>query len=935
MCTAFFVAFVSADVHDSWVINNQQHTDMALIPSFENVLLEVHQSLGLKRDPRKKKFAGQKMQFDNHIKMTTETIESIFDALDLDGQACSDALTNLMEWGNFHKALELHTWTGNASEKQILWYMLAYSYVPGMARRLAFWSLDGTQRGVPMDSGMPGGEFWFLPNWDQKNDKLSLPMPQVIDWLLDLLDAPSWQEVSTGLEDGNANDSVVRTLQNWRKGTTPQSAEIFEKRFPGDARLKFKGALHLDENLTAEAQFQDALTLVQKKKLNAITLRDQIPMAVERLELIFNGHGSESEKEEFVRLISLRYAKPSMKTIRQRLRIARMAQDGYERLLKALCGKEVEITCTDPGRNKLLQLLVLFQNIYNQTIAASKCADTVEEQDAWFEAQFAPWDQADLLLSIMPSQKDTAYLTLAQRLTRKFMALEPDSPLEDLVPLGEEGGGAMAVVERRVLSLQQACEEDLRLMELIDRAKRGSAPGRALQAETSFWVIGQLLPQEGLQVKVRTMGLQRMRELATTPGQTAQVIILELGYLLNCEPRQRPKDIQQCVQSLLDEAEIISKNYQGQWKAPLLRLRAKHRLMQNDFKGAAQDFDASLEACSERNFGAVRGEIARDGFATAIANSGTTNAQNHERYYRDMLQYGMFTGGQPSLEDTATWCENFFWTELYHPYPGFEPKRPHAVDTFKAVTEETLGLIHNADWDGLQQWFKSHARKFRNMQFKDVRGDSILLSWLKMSHNLKKSLPTLNPAMPLNMLVGFNKIETLIANQHHAIELLIEAWPEQARIADFKGQTPLMLVADNGDAELTRLLAPLSDVNAQDFIGRTAVHAAVSGRSPECVAIVLDLNPDVEKVTFDEKNTALHTAVRFGVSENVALIVEAFPCRASKVNMTGQTPLDMARYIHANWDKFQAVMHNKNRQIGSKADFEKIIALLSSLNIVE
>ena len=912
-----------------------QSAAMALIPSFENVLLEVHQSLGLERDPRKKKFAGQKMQFDNHIKMTIELIEAIFDALDMDGQACNDALNNLMEWGNFHKALELNIWTGNASEKQILWHMLAYSYVPGMARRLAFWSLDGTQRGLPIDSGMPGGEFWFLPNWDQKNDKLSLPMPQVIDWLLDLLSAPSWQEISTGLEGENANDSVVRTLQNWRKGTTPQSAEIFEKLFPGDARLKFEGAFPLDENLTTEAQFQAALALVQHKKLNAITLRDQIPMAVERLELIFNGQGSECEKEEFVRLIALRYAKPSMKTIRQRLRIARMAQDGYERLLKALCGKEVEITCTDPGRNKLLQLLVQFQNIYNQTIAASKCADTVEEQDAWFEAQFAPWDRADLLLSIMPSQKDTAYLTLAQRLTRKFMALEPDSPLEDLVPLGEEGGGAVAVVKRRVLSLQQELKEDLRIMELIDRAKRGSAP--ALQAETSFWVIGQLLPQEGLPVKVRTLGLQRMRELATTPGQTAQVILLELGYLLNCEPRQRPKDIQQCVQSLLDEAEIISKNYEGQWKAPFLRLRAKHRLMQNDFKEAAQDFDAALKACSERNFGAVRGEIARDGFATAIANSGKTNAQNQERYHRDMIQYGVITGGSVSFENASTACEEFFWTELYHPYPGFEPKRPHAVDTFKAVAEETLGLIHNADWDGLQQWFKSHARKFRNMQFKDVRGDSILLSWLKMSHNLKKSLPTLSPAMPLNMLVGFNRMETLIANQHHAIELLIEAWPEQAKIADFKGQTPLMLVADNGDAELTKLLTPMSNVNAQDFTGRTALHSAVSGRSRQCVATVLDINPDADKVTFDEKNTALHTAVRFGVPENVALIVEAFPGLVLKANMgmPKQTPLEMAQDLHANWEDWQMFMRKQNRQIGSKADFEKIIALLSPLKIVE
>jgi hypothetical protein len=108
---------------------------MALLPSFENILLEVHQSLGLPRDARKNRFAAQEMRLDPHIEMTGEMLHAIFKSLDMDQQACRDAMTNCLEWASFHKHLELNTWTGNASAQQVLWHVLAYAYVPGLARR--------------------------------------------------------------------------------------------------------------------------------------------------------------------------------------------------------------------------------------------------------------------------------------------------------------------------------------------------------------------------------------------------------------------------------------------------------------------------------------------------------------------------------------------------------------------------------------------------------------------------------------------------------------------------------------------------------------------------------------------------------------------------------------------------------------------------------
>lgn len=895
---------------------------MATLPSIEHMLLGVRGGLGLpaRIDLKKSRFTNLEMSFQSHTELASELLLDIFQALEMDERACEDALGNLLEWDNFHKALELKTWTGNASEKQVVWHMLAYAYVPGLARRLASWSLAGIEAQQPFDAGMPGGEFWFLPNWDAENNTLKLPVPQVLDWLLDLLEAPALNELGSVLGKKtvreNPDTDLVRTLQNWRKASTPQSAEKIKQLFPYDEDDKdyvpftFAGVFSLDCSLDAEAQFQAALAFAQRKKLPPQALRDQIPMSVERLMPIVDGTASEDEKQEFVRLVAQRYPKPTMRTIRQRLRVARMMQVGYTNLLKTLCGDGVDATCTDPEKNKLLQLIALFNSIYNLTVAAWKHGGTAGEQDAWFEARLAPWDKADLLLSITPSQRDTAYLQLAQCLTRKFMAMTPDSPLEDLVPTREQGGEH--AIERRLLSLQQALEEDQRLLTLVEKVRHAS-PWRALEAEPSYWVISQLVHEENLSPNARALTIKRLRALAATPGQTVRAIVLELGFLLNGEARQRPKDIQLRVQLLLDEAQA-SQGYE-EWKAPLLRLRAKHWLMQNEFACACKDFKAALEACHDRGFGGLRGEVARDGFAAEIAVNGFVPV-HQEVYHRNMAMYGMFPEGLASIADTAVRCEAFFWNDLYHPYPGVPRRELLTKQAYEAVLAETFELIETADWDGLRLWLKRHAKQLRKANFKDARCDSVLLSWLKL-------------------LDRFGKVEKHMFNWRHAIALLLEAWPEQAKIADFKRQTPLHLVADNGDAELTKLLAPLSDLDVQDVRGCTVLHAAASGRSPECVSIVVDRYVQIgakgfERVTPDEKNTALHTAVRFGQPQCVQLILEGFPSLASRMNATSQTPLAMAVEILQNLDDWRLFMGKNNRRTGSKEDFEAIIEWLES-----
>lgn len=905
---------------------------MARIPSFEEILLEIHQSLGLER--RSSKFVGQfsdlGMSLDKHQEMAGELLSEIFDALNMDGRAQKNATGNMFEWGNFHKALELHTWTGPASQQQVVWHLLAYSYVPALARRLAFWELANVEEGVPaLDAGMPGGLFWFFPQWHEASGKATMPVTQVIDWLLDLLGEQLLGDAGKSL--GNANlrqegaSAAVRTLHNWRKGITPKNAASIDTIFPDDAELRFDGAFTPIDGLASSQEFDAALAFVREKGLNAESLSWEIPMKASRLEPIFVGHAAEEEKIEFVQRIAIRYAPPDMRTIRQRMKVARMGQDAYERLVKFL-HPDVDPSCADPKRNKIRQLIGLFEFVYNLTIQAWHHGNAREEQDAWFEAMLPPWDKETLLLSILPSRQATAYEELARHLTRRFFELRPDVPLPDMWPTTPDD--APPIFEHRLRLLKRDAEESLRIEELKERVRTAS-PWRTLQAESSYWVISQFAQDAELPMPMRGMAVQRMRELAVTESEKSGAILIELGNLLDCPPNQRPPAMRERVTALLAEAE----NTQGRdiWAGPLLRMRAKHKLAQNDLKGAASDFRDALATCSEYSYGPLRGEIAHEAWATDLAQIGFV-PENQEKFYRNMLGYMEFPDGPPAFEDAAVQCEEFFWNTLYRTYPSIERREPPGNIEFEPLLKGTFDLIAKADWEALRALLTRHARKLKGRKLPEARRDSVLMLWMKFVHGLESAGADTQSIMPPEFAAEFSKLDDILASWRQAIRILLEVWPEQASIPDFKGQTPLMLAADHGDAELVTLLLANKgcDVNAQDYLGRTALHAAVTGRSAQCVAAVLGAGPNPYKVTEDEQNTALHTAVRMGDPNIARLILDRFPKFGTQPNQFGKTALDMARDYLDNYDDFAAFMRNQHgRRIGSCADFEHLVSLLS------
>lgn len=649
---------------------------MAHIPSLEESLTQIYKCLGIKEkslsDKKVERFQSFNTSLDVFGKTLEEITAAILNALDIDQRHQDDARLNIHEWAQFNKALELSVWTANASLQQVVWYLLAYVHVPHLARRIAFWQLATVESdSAAIDAGMPGGKFWYLPALNVGEDRLVMPMTAVIDWLLDLLNLSSIYGMKGAVGHRSLrdqNESVIRTLNHWRSGKhLPKSAAKIDELFPDDVSLQFDGALCLSPAMAIDEKISFTLNFLAKKGLGtAERMHEQIPMSETRIGAVLAHMASTDEKNIFIDQMSTRYAAPAISTIRQRLKVARLSQDGYARLLQLLC-PAVDQVSTDAEQNKVLQLVALFQTIYNLTIDAWDKRNTEFAQDAYFESQLAVWDKADLLLSIVPSMPaDKRADNVAKRLTRLFLEIDGNGLLENLVPYGKEINDRVSeVIMRRLSMLKLHGEEDVRLENLKSRICIAS-PWRALQAETSFWVVGQLAGQVGLNSKLQGLVLSRLRELARTDGQKTSVTLLEVCFILNAHPKSRPANAIALVEGLLADAER-SAGYE-QWKGPLLNAKAKHQLFQNDVESAVNHMKQALLACADRNFGQTRGLIARDLLALLVS-SNKLNYKNDQKYYREFIYYANVPA-PISYDGFLKACERYFQQSLYRPYDG-------------------------------------------------------------------------------------------------------------------------------------------------------------------------------------------------------------------------------------------------------------------------
>lgn len=384
---------------------------MSCIPSIESIFLQVHQSFELAPYSSKQKaaFANLKRPIKKHHGQFIEIIDSIFRALEIhnDPQACVDLTYNIENFANFQKALELNTWTFSADSKQVIWQLISHSYIPGIARFMANWNLDDVN-----DKGMPGGHFWYLPTETEDGVKVTMPVTQVCNWLLDLLGIPLDQLRNLNLESANT-ETLIRNIYNWKNGKVPR-LETIKKSFPDNADIEFEGCLKINKSLSEQAQLLETINFVRNKGLTPDLLVHELPIReVSALEKIIDGKGEEEHNQKFVRLMSIRYAQPTYKTIRQRLHFAKAMQDGYKRLLKFLC-PGVSLTTPDLKKNKVLQLCHIYKYIYNLTIEAHRLNHGELAENKWFDSKLPLIDKHSLFLSVAPSMYSCSYSLLGE-----------------------------------------------------------------------------------------------------------------------------------------------------------------------------------------------------------------------------------------------------------------------------------------------------------------------------------------------------------------------------------------------------------------------------------------------------------------------------------------------------------------------------------------
>jgi hypothetical protein len=289
-----------------------------------------------------------------------------------------------------------------------------------------------------------------------------------------------------------------------------------------------------------------------------------------------------------------------------------------------------------------------------------------------------------------------------------------------------------------------------------------------------------------------------------------------------------------------------------------------------------------------------------------------------------MISGGAFEGSDlPSIEDTASWVADYFWSDLYKPYPGIEKQKPMAIEKAK----DSIRLLISGDQEAISAWIKLNCNKF-NSALRCARGDSLLMHWIKGRTNFLQGPPQMRQQLQSEM----HSFETILEHWRKSIGMLAQQAPQQLNIADFKGQTPLMLMTEAGDAELVKLMLDAgADPEMQNYQGRTALHSAIKSRSSACVDTLLDHPCSTNKVTIDGQSV-LHTAVKFGNTHAVNRLLSMTPELMHLADIGGATPLEMAEHLTQHPDSLKKLSDYVKRSgalCASKQELQKITKLFT------
>ncbi|ODA26178.1 ankyrin repeat domain-containing protein [Photobacterium damselae] len=892
---------------------------MAIFPTFESVLLQIAKALGANSQmtsKSKSKFKYVEMTMDNLSNTWISILGDIADALGLDEKAKMDFISNVKNDYLMHKRVELGVYSSKASQRKIVWHYLARVIIPALARHSVFWQIESK-----MDLGMPAGRFWYLPAVDSTIEpkQLLLPVPQVLSWLIDLIQE-THESIASNLEKDlkihDGHGTVLKNLYNWKNAKSTPEVSSINNLFPDEVNIQFCGCFEPDEK---SSQFEQALGFIEKKGLSYDDLQHEIDINCEDLKRILKSECSVAEQQDFVRRLKVRYQAPSSKVIRMRLLIARAIQEGYQQLVKFLTPK-VDKLSFDLNENKTLQLVELYNYVYNLTFDAhiQKGFLGQHAENKYFEEQLPSFFRYDLLrLFTSDNEHDIPWSTL-DRINSIFSRSGEEDILDNIFPTTEHESEKM----HKIVKEEGDYLNDFffRRDMLIDKLKKNKSPFKQLQSIDDFEVVygARIIHMNQYSnPNIGDMIVERLKSLESNPTETMKRILfeLEIHLILN----KLGSKTEEKVSALLDEAKHCD-DFEFS-KANILRYEALHYIAQNKLKEAEKNLNLAIDECKKKySFGTFRGWLARDAFALVIANQKLI-PNNHEKYFRDMYYWGVLKR-ETNIYDVSRDLHEYFWKTLYKCYPNYQPQFSDCSNDIEKFSRDFAECIKNEH--SIELVLKKH-KALKKKQLKYPQADSIILLMMKMNYELLRKLNYNKQMVPTDIA---KEISDVCNRMIQGIRKVIELWPEIVNVSDFKEQTPLMFAANTKDYQTVKtLLKANADPNKQDFRGRTALHAAAASRCWKSASFLLEYGCDAA-IAGPEGSTALHTAIRMGEIAIVELLIEKRPELLKIKDSKGILPEQLARKIATDpfaYELLNQFLKSEDRSVVSLDTYKKVL----------
>ena len=350
--------------------------------NIEQILIKTAQyfdldlkKLGIERSAEKTRLYKRQAE-KNNIEYILKKIYQEIDSLEIN-PLLKELISEFFEHYSYISE-QLYISFDEAQEKEVDWLLLKHFVVPFFAVRT---SQNFSFYDDRIDHSLPGGDFWYLPTYLNES-KISFPINKVMKWLIDLYGGSN-QEFYFNKKSDYDNGFSANTLKKWHNLLTVPDIKTI-KEFTS-YELNYSGVFSYEKEASIALQFKSAIEFIELKSISIEQLKLEVPNAYNILDRLYSETLTDEEQARFVLYIKQRWSKPTPKKIEHLLTASRVSQACYKELCKYFDTDEKATVIDD---NKVMQLSILFEFIYNITISLQ--TDNTHELMELFKSYIYP-----------------------------------------------------------------------------------------------------------------------------------------------------------------------------------------------------------------------------------------------------------------------------------------------------------------------------------------------------------------------------------------------------------------------------------------------------------------------------------------------------------------------------------------------------------------